>query len=200
MSLLLDTPTQERWRTSNVRESGQEVRQKALEREIWSNTISVGADGERDTSNLLAQMGRPLHCAEVRRRLSLCCPNLIFERAIKHSELTGIYIMRDERNAAGGWDKRKVHICGMPSEGVMPEFSVLHKTKKRVANPDIMGQQVGRDAVKWKEVETFADETRGWRTVLIRLLHQKIITRAEVDKHFGWQPSIDSEKWANLTR
>lgn len=200
MSLLLDTPTQERWRTNSVSEKGREVRQNALEREIWTNSISVDTDGGYDTSNLLAQMGRPLSSAEVRRRLHLCCPNLIFERALRYPELTGIYIMRDERNPAGGWSKKKIHICGMPTDGVMPEFSVLHKTKKKVANPDILGQKIDRDAVKWKEVETFADETRGWRTVLIRLLHQKIITRHEVDKHFGWNPSRDSEKWANLTR
>src|SRR5215469_986701 len=124
MSLILDTSTQDEWRVAKAKEGAEEARQKALEREIWSNSISVDSDAGRDTSNLLAQMGRPLHAAEVRRRLHLICPNLIFERAIRYPELTGLYIMRDERTAAGTWTKKKTHICGMPSEGVMPEFSV----------------------------------------------------------------------------
>lgn len=146
-------------------------------------------------------MGRPLTSAEVQRRLHLCNPRLIFERAIRHPELTGVYIDRDERNAAGGWTKRKVHLFGMES-GIMPEFSVRHQTVKRVPNPDVVaggGRELAREAVKWMEVPTFYAETRGWRTVLIRCLHLKLITRADVGKHFGWRPSQDSARWAEQT-
>ncbi len=136
--------------------------------------------------------------AEVQRRLHLCNANLVFIRAPLHPELTGIYIEKDERTAARGWAKRKVHICGMES-GIMPEFSVRHVTMKRVPNPDLLGQKVERDAVKWMEIPTFYAETRGWRTVLIRLLHAKLITRGDADKHFGWTPSRDSKKWAEQT-
>src|SRR5258707_1603844 len=135
--LILDTPTQERWAGSGAQENTQAQRQHALEQEIHSNTISVRDDGGRDTSSLLAQMGRPLTSVEVQRRLHLCNPKLIFERCIRYPELTGVYIEKDERNAAGGWTKRKVHLFGMES-GVMPEFSVLHQTVKRVPNPEVV--------------------------------------------------------------
>src|SRR5262249_19684755 len=128
--------------------------------------------------------------------------NLIFEKSIRFPELTGVYVERTERNAAGGWDKRKVHLFGMES-GIMPEFSVLHKTTKHVPNPELIGatggKQIPREMVKWQEVPTFSAETRGWRTVLIRLLKAQLINRSDVEKHFGWSPSQDSEKWHRQT-
>lgn len=200
--LILDTPAQERWADSGARERAQAQRQNALAEEILSNSVTVEDDAGRDTSSLLAQMGRPLTSAEVQRRLHLCNPNLIFVVAPLHPQLTGIYIEKDERTPAGGWTKRKVHICGMES-GIMPEFSVRHVTMKRVPNPEVVnagaGQHVSREAAKWLEVPTFYAETRGWRTVLIRLLHAKLVTRGDVDKYFGWTPSRDSKNWAEQT-
>lgn len=174
----------------------------ALVREIESNTVSIRDDNGYDTSSLLEQMGRPLKSEEVQRRLHLCNPRLIFERSIRYPELTGVYIEKDERTAAGTWEKRKVHLFGMES-GILPEFSVLHQTVKRVPNPELVaggGKQIDRDAVKWKEVPTFLGETRGWRTVLVRLLHLELITRSQVEEHFGWTPSRDSQRWAEMTR
>jgi len=199
--LILDTPAQERWAGQGAQERTMAQRQNALAQEIQSNTISVRDDGGRDTSSLLAQMGRPLGSVEVQRRLHLCNPKLIFERCIRYPELTGVYIELDERTAAGGWTKRKVHLFGMES-GIMPEFSVLHQTTKHMPNPEVIaggGKEIAREAVKWMEVPTFAGETRGWRTVLIRLLKAKLITRADVERHFDWAPSQDSQRWAEQT-
>jgi hypothetical protein len=200
--LILDSPAQERWDRAKAIERTQQQRQQALEHEIFSNTISVRDDAGRDTSNLLAQMGRPLTSAEVQRRLHLCNPKLIFEQSIRHPELVGVYIEKDERTAAGGWTKRKVHQFGMES-GIMPEFSVRHQTTKRVPNPEVIaggGKQISREAVKWLEVPTFYAETRGWRTVLLRALHRGLITRGDAEKYFDWTPSQDSELWAAETR
>jgi hypothetical protein len=201
--LILDTPAQERWTRTGALERTQAQRQAALEQEIFSNTVSVCDDAGYDTSELLAQMGHFLSPVEVQRRLHLCNPKLIFEQAIRHPELTGVYFEKDERSAAGGWDKRKIFICGMPTSDIMPEFSILHQTMKRVPNPEVIaggGTAVAREAVKWIEVPTFYAETRGWRTVLIRLLHLGLITRFEVEQHFTWNPTRDSAKWAAGTR
>jgi hypothetical protein len=197
--LLLDTPAQERLRINGKQEQSQALRQQALEQEILSNTISVETDAGRDTSDVLAQMGRPLTSTEVQRRLHLCNSNLIFERSIKFPELTGIYIEKSQRTAAGGWEKRKIFICGMES-GILPELSVRHKTKKRVANKELLGSQKPTRDIDWQYVDTFAAETRGWRTVLLRLLHVGIVNRYQVEKHFGWIPSVESKKWAEQTR
>jgi len=197
--LVLDTSAQQNWQQAAKVESQAASRQKMLAQEIESNSITVEDDAGRDTSNLVAQMGRPLASQEVQRRLKLIYPGLVFEVSPGDVTKTGIYIWKDVKNVAGGWEKRKTFLCGMES-GIMPEFSVIHKTKKRVANPALFGKETPTREVDWLYVDTIAAETRGWRTVLVRLLHLGILTRWDVEKHFGWQPSSDSRKWAEQTR
>lgn len=194
----VDEKTQRRWAKKQVQEKTREAAQKALAHEILSSTITVEDDAGRDTTNLLAQMGRPMTSTEVQRRLKLCNQNLIFVRSPAYPELTGIYIEKDERTAAGGWAKRRIHVCGMES-GIMPEFSVRHKIKKRVANPDLLGSEKPTRDIDWKVVDTFGQETRGWRTVLLRLLHAGLINRCNVEKNFGFTPSQTSKKWYEET-
>ena len=76
---------------------------------------------------------------------------------------------------------------------------MIHRTMKKVPNPDLLGSKEPVKEVKWLEVPTFFGETRGWRTVLTRLLKEGIISRASVDEHFGWTPSIASQNWRDLT-
>src|SRR6267154_3371296 len=101
--LILDTPAQERWTASVAGERTKAQRQEALAQEILSNSITVEDDAGRDTSSLLAQMGRPLASAEVQRWLHLCNPGLIFVRSPRYPELTGVYIEKEERLATGGF-------------------------------------------------------------------------------------------------
>lgn len=194
----VDEKIQRRWAKAQVREKTREEAQRALAHEILSSTITVEDDAGRDTTDLLAQMGRPMHSMEVQRRLKLCNSNLIFVRSPAYPELTGVYIEKDERTAAGGWAKRRIHVCGMES-GMMPEFSVRHKIKKRVANPDLLGSMAPTRDIDWKVVDTFGQETRGWRTVLLRLLHAELIDRCSVERNFGWLPSQASKRWQEET-
>ena len=139
---------------------------------------------------------------EVQRRLKLCNSRLHFIRSPQFPELTGVYLITDEIEAdpkSKDFTNKLKHICGMES-GVMPEFSVLHKGKKKVPNKDLLGTVKPVDAVEWVEVDTFTGETRGWRTVLVRLLHAGLITRHDINEHFGWMPSRDSEKWYTQTK
>ena len=195
--LVLDSNAQDRWNGAAKQENQAALRQQALEQEIRSNTITVEDDAGRDVSNVLAQMGRPLTSAEVQRRLNLCNPQIIFERCIRYPELTGVYIEKTQRTAAGGWEKVKKHLFGMES-GIMPEFSVLHKTKKAVPKKEIFGKEKPSRDIGWDYVDTFYAETRGWRTVLIRLLRAGLITEWHVEKHFGLMPSKESSKWHKL--
>lgn len=192
--LVLDSAGQANWRDAARKESGHESRQRTLAQEIRSNTITVEPDGQRDVSNLLAQMGRPMSCSEVMDRLILCNPNLVFERSNADSSKMGVYVLRDYKLPTGGFEKKKVFLFGMES-GFMPEFSVLHKAKAHLPNPELLGSTKRTREVDWLAVDTFASETRGWRTVLVRLLHQQLITRHEIEKYFGWAPSKDSAKW-----
>lgn len=187
--LTIDSGKANAYRMKEARKKSLLLRKKQLEQEIASNLASVRKDAGTDTSNLLAQMGHPLESSEVQKRLKLCNPNLVFERSINFPELTGVYLLKDGI---------KKHICGMES-GTMPEFSVLHKTKKKVANPDLLGIEKPTREVDWKYVDTFLDETRGWRTVLLRLLKAGLINEGHVRKHFEWNPTRSSEIWHTQT-
>jgi len=191
MHLVLDSEDNARHLYQERKESETEKRLRALTHDIESNTISVANDNGDDVSNLLARMGKPMTAEQVQEKLKLCNSRLHFIRSPQFPELTGVYLITDEVefDMRGQPKKKLKHICGMSSD-VCPEFSVLHKTKKKIANPDI--QKHGDSP--WIEVDTFAGETRGWRTVLVRLLHAGLINMGDIDKHFP-HPSRDSEKW-----
>jgi hypothetical protein len=197
--LVLDTEGRKSHERAADQEGAAARRAAMLDQEIKSNTISVEDDAGRNSGDILAQLGRPLAAQEVIRRLKLCNGRLIFETSIAYPNLIGVYVEKWERNLTGGWDKKKMHVCGMES-GIMPEFSVLHKTTKRVANNELFGKEKGTREVPWKEVPTFIDETRGWRTLLLRLLKASLINRHDVEVHFSWTPTYESERWARFTR
>src|SRR5271169_2481035 len=139
--LVLDTSAQQNWQKAAKAESQAASRQKELMDEILSNSISVGDDAGRDTSNLLAQMGKPMASQEVERRLKRINSNLLFERSPNDPTKTGIYIIKRG-------ETKKTFLCGMES-GYMPEFSVLHKAKKQVANPELFGKTAPSREIDW---------------------------------------------------
>lgn len=197
--LTLDTSGQERWRVASQRESAVERRQRLLIEDIKSNEVTVAPDEGRDITNLIAQLGKPMTSWDVMRKLKKINPNLHFEYAKADPTKIGVYIRTKEKTSAGTYVDALKHICGMEA-GIMPEFSVIHKTKKRIANPELLGRQVASREVPWREVDTYLTETRGWRVILVRLLHANLINRLDVEKHFGWIPSHDSKRWHDQTR
>lgn len=198
--LILDTPAQIRWAGQGTRERTHAQRQDALEREIRSCIVSINLDEGYDCTQLEQRIGSPLATTEVIRRLLLCNSNLIFEQSLNYPDMTGVYYEKDERTAAGGWARRKVFMFTLASTPVMPEKEVVHVRKKKVPNPDLlnaMGGPVDREVVKWIEVDEPYDYTRGWRSVLIRLLKARLITWASVQTYFG--TSCNSKNWAQQT-
>jgi len=174
---------------------------KNLIDEIQSNTITVESDAGRDVTSVEAQMGRPLTAAAIKSKLKRICNRLYFEESKSDPSKIGVYLQDPTGKIyvnPQGEVLNLIHICGMES-GISPEFSVLHKGKKRVANPALMellgNKKPTRDIPQWIEVDTVIGETRGWRTVLLRLMHHGLITEHDVNKHFGWTPTHQSEKW-----
>lgn len=185
----LDEARQLEWARQDKRDKLAEIRARALAQDIESNQVTISPDNGVDVSNAMAQMGHPLTSDSVIAKLKLCNSHLRFERSRNFPELMGIYQLDQHgRHTING--EKVTHIMGMEAK-TMPEFTVIHKTKKDIPNPDNSGQ--------WKEVETYAGQTRGWRTVLVRLLHAGLINRGDVEKHFGL-PSRDSANWYNQTR
>lgn len=201
--LILDTATRQGWGEAWAREQEQQLRVRALAQEIASNTVSVKIEDGADCATLAARIGRPLTTAEVIRRLKLCNSRLVFERANNFPEMTGMYLDTVERNPAGTLVPKKMFLFTLSSGEVMPEFEVAHIVMKRVPNPEVVGvmggTEVPRDAVHWIEIPTVVDLTRGWRTVLVRLLRAGLVTKGDLIQHFDWTPSTESANWQAQT-
>ena len=203
--LTKDTELQDRWRQESANEAALERRQRMLAEELRNHEVTVESDAGFDITDLQAQMGKPMTCGEVMAKLSLCNSHLYFERAKVDSTKMGVYLEFPLDSPQGilyvnpqGILMRVQHLFGMEA-GIMPEFTVIHKAKATVANQELFGRKEATREVAWKKVDTYRDQTRGWRTVLIRLLHAELITRGDVEKHFGWAPSRDSKRWHDMT-
>ena len=147
-------------------------------------------DGQHDVTNLLAQMGKPLHSKEVITRLKKMNSNLHFEVSNADNTKTGIYLITQIRdNPWESWKTGKRFICGM-GNGFMPERSVRHTETEEFPKEY---PEVGLD-----RVQVMKSETRGWRTVLAKLLRERIITKGGINRYF---PAMgqDSRNWQMLT-
>lgn len=164
-----------------TRERTRALSDEALLRELEQNAHAVSADGEIDTTSSEAQVGRATTSQEMEKRLVRCNNRLYFEVSRGDPSKVGIYHIED---------RRLRHVCGMEN-GWMPEFSIRHFQEIRLPSPSIEGEWITR--------RTFTKETRGWRTVLARLLREKLITSSQIEA--GWKVSRGrtSEKWQRAT-
>lgn len=149
-----------------------------LRQKIERERITTAPDGGRPVTSIEAQLGRPMTSQQVSQKLSRLNSNLHFERSLSDPTKMGIYLL--------GETKR--FICGMEF-GFMPEFSVRHSEQIEVPSPSLDGTK--------EKVDRIVRETRGWRTVLARLVRAGIIRLAEAEKAFAF--SRDSKNWKELT-
>jgi hypothetical protein len=127
-------------------------------------------DGKRDTTSYEAQAGLELEPYVIMCRLRKLNHQLHFEPSTHDSQKMGIYLLDP---LAG-----KRFLCGMERERKMPEFSV-----RQVIPFDLSTGQ--RDRFR---------ETRGWRSVLSKLIRCRAISQAKAEVMFG-PPNRESELW-----
>lgn len=127
-------------------------------------------DGTTPTDMLEAQIGRPMHHSDIHKRLLKLNPNLYFEEA-RTGKHFGIYLVDSKYSATQG----KRYLFGM-EKGYSPEFSVRRTDEK--------GELVG--------------ETRGWRTVLARLIRMQFIPVDATERAFAVHYGRSSKKWKEL--
>lgn len=138
--------------------------------EAESNKADFTApDGSNPTDVLEAQIGRPLHCDEMCKRLQSLNRNFIFERSNAFPEIMGIYLPDETANLSNG--RRVRHVCGFES-GISPEFTVKH--------PEAKGP---------KKI------TRGWRQVIILLSKKGLINYTAACKAFNVDSGRSSYFW-----
>jgi hypothetical protein len=146
-------------------------------------------DGERPRNVKEAGVGQPLAGVEVQRRLLLLNPALIFQ----DSPYPG-------RICINRWISDPVlgetlhYVCAM-ERGLMPEFSVLNFVEERYFDVCTQATPEGTGLEKTRiKIDERNPETRGWRTVIMRLIKERLISREASERMFGL-PSHDSRNW-----
>jgi len=183
-----------------VKEASRAFQEAAFREQLLRNEATFEQDGDSDVTKLTEQMGRPLSADVVIRKLRKLNPHLIFEQAIRYPSLTGIYVPCPKDNGFGQVLVEKRHVCGMPSPPtILPEFSVRHYEWEETMDPD-MPRVIGEPAeLQPKMVRKFADETRGWRTVILKLVKERLISLAAAEREFEIPAGRSSRYWQALT-
>lgn len=153
---------------------------KAAEGALAKQHAAVaGMDGDYLTTDATAQLGRPLTRRVLIERLSKLNPNLVFEQSRANPAIGAVYFrdgvsnMEDLDNACRG----RRHIVGMEWIGISPEFTTRKIEDDQFGKPQMKGQ------------------VRGWRTVLARLIKERLIAVTDAERVFSIARGRDSQRW-----
>ena len=162
------------------RDSQKEKHHKAAEDAIAKQNAAVaGMDGNFLTTDLSAQLGRPLSRALLIHRLSRLNPNLVFEQSRANPDIGAVYF-RDGVSNLDDLDhncRGRRHIVGMEWIGVSPEFTTRKIELDKFGKPQMKGQ------------------IRGWRTVLARLIKERLISVPDAERVFSISKGRESQRW-----
>lgn len=188
--LVIDSAGIERRKKKAVYERTKQMGDAAVKRDWENNFVTHAPDGNRPTTNLEAQLGRPLSRIQFEQRLKLCNPNLFTEVSKAFPDKAGIYAAINLPDEQGIVRRQKKFITGIMN-GFMPEFSVRHVEMEEVPNPSNPNEMTKR--------EKFVGETRGWRTALATLIRSGFLGKESATKHFDLNKGQESRNWHLLT-
>ena len=161
-------------------EADREKHHKAAEGALAKQREAIaGTDGDFLTTDASAQLGRPLTCKVIIDRLSKMNPNLIFEQSKNFPHIGAVYLIDPTANLTDP-DERcrgRRFIVGMEWTGLSPEFMTRKIENDQWGNPQMKGQ------------------IRGWRTVLSRLIHERLIAVSEAERVFSIARGRASQRW-----
>jgi hypothetical protein len=149
----------------------------------------VETDGNRPRNVKEAGAGRPLTGTEVQKRLLMLNPALIFEDSTYPGR---ICIKRWISDPVLG--ETLHYVCAM-ERGLMPEFSILNFLEEDYFDAPTRATPEGTGLKKTRlKIDERNPETRGWRTVLLRLIKERLISREGAERLFGL-PTLESRNW-----
>jgi len=189
--LVIDSRGIERRKKKAVYERTRAMSDAAVKRDWENNFVTHAPDGNRPTTTLEAQLGRPLTRPQFEQRLKKCNANLFTEVSKAFPDKAGIYVMDKLPDELGVLRPQKRFVAGIMN-GFMPEFSVRHVEEEEVPNPESPGETTKR--------QKFTGETRGWRTALATLIRSRLITPESVRKNFETNSGQESRNWHLLTQ
>jgi hypothetical protein len=152
---------------SNI-EKNNEKRLRAYESAMAMDKEAKSGDGDRPMDTMEAALGRSLYHHEIILRLSQLNRNLYFEVSPVTKRI-GLYLY--DATATGTPKAPRVRYLGMTlAQGLNPEFT-----------PKLVDEK--------GDLKRIAS---GYRTVLMRLIKERLITEAGVVRMFG---TVDSANW-----
>lgn len=162
------------------RDAQKEKHNKAAEGAIAKQNAAIaGFDGNYLTTDAAAQLGRPLTRQQIVSRLSKLNPNLIFEQTRNFPHMGAIYFL-DPTSNLDDIDHKcrgRRHIVGMEWTGMSPEFTTRKIEHDQWGKPQMKGQ------------------IRGWRTILARLIKERLITVPDAERVFSIARGRESQRW-----
>jgi hypothetical protein len=153
---------------------------KAAEGAIAKHKAAVeGMDGIFLTTDSDAQMGRPLSRQTIISRLSKMNPNLVFEQSRNFPQMGAIYLRDGVSNMLDldHNNRGRRHLVGMEWTGLSPEFTTRKIENDKWGKPQMKGQ------------------IRGWRTILQRLIKERLIGITETERVFSIARGRESQRW-----
>jgi hypothetical protein len=152
-----------------------------------ADTIAPDLAG-MDVTSPGQRAGRPMSGWTLQQKLEKIVSILYFERSNADPTKTGIYLVLHRSTSANKYDGLRF-LCGMET-GVMPEFSVIEAEAHTVPDPEAPGGN---------RIEFgMAKEIRGWRTVLLRLMQNRVLSAHDIERYFNISMGRDSQRWQQL--
>jgi hypothetical protein len=162
------------------------MQQSQLRDEIRRESALLEADGTAPVTNPEAQAGRVLSRQEVVRRLRRLNPALSYETSVRYPEQGGIYITENRMDPVTGKSPWKRFVCGLPS-GTVREFALRLTVPKVIPDPTI--------ALHWRQIQAVDQQVPGWRSVLLKLIMEDLITPSGAEKEFQITRGRSSRNW-----
>ena len=162
------------------REAEREKHRRAAASAIQKQHDAVaGMDGDYLTTDATAQLGRPLTRRVLTERLSKLNQNLVFEQSRANPDIGAVYF-RDGTSNLDDLDhncRGRRHIVGMEWTGLSPEFTTRRIELDQWGKPQMKGQ------------------IRGWRTILARLIKERLVSVPAAERVFSIARGRDSQRW-----
>lgn len=148
--------------------------------EVLGNDALLAPDGSRDVTSREAQKGRVLSRGTLVHKILKLNPNLWYEQSLRFPAQGGLYIV----DIQAPYGKRMV--CSF-SHDCVSEFSV------RITVPDVV-PALGSHA-QWMAIRRVDQQEPGWRSVLLKLIKEGLITPAAAEAEFKISQGRSSQKW-----
>ena len=163
-----------------------EQQKQRLKDERHRNDGLLIPDGATDVTDPLAQKGRALSRHQIMERLTRINPALCYETSLRYPAQGGIYVVENRLDPVTGRIGCKRFICGIPN-GTVNEFSLRLTLPSVIPDPDI--------ALHWQAIQRVDQQTPGWRSILLRLMREGLITPSQTEQEFQITQGRSSQKW-----